>query len=278
LIKRSITGFILAVVLLTLIIVQGWPLRVAMAVFMALSIWEVYGAFKHKGVNPARWVGMTYAALALPVYWFLGVAALWPLMAILCMLGFAVMVFRGEVDFTASIATVFPILYPGMMFTMLFPIQDIAVPAEAILAFLLTFGIALSCDTAAYTIGVKFGKRQLSPHISSKKTVEGGVAGLIAAVLFAILAAYLVEVCTTHIPALQPFHVALPPLWHFAILGLFGGVAAQVGDLTASMVKRYCGIKDFGSILPGHGGMMDRIDGVLFNAVVVFVYFMVVTR
>ena len=277
-IKRSITGAVLAVVLIALGVVQGWPLRIAMAAIMALSVWEVYGAFKHRGINPARWVGMTYAVLALPVYYFLGKDALWPLMATLCMVGFAVMVFRGELDFTSSIATVFPILYPGMMFTMLFPLQDKQPQALATLALILTFVIALSCDMAAYFAGKLFGKRKLSPNISPKKTVAGGIGGMIAAMLFGVFSAYAVDWATTQIPMFVPYKVALPPLWHFAVLGLFGGIAAQVGDLTASMVKRYCGIKDFGSVLPGHGGMMDRIDSVLFNVVLVYLYFMVVLR
>lgn len=68
----------------------------------------------------------------------------------------------------------------------------------------------------------------------------------------------------------------LPPLWHFTLVGLVGGVAAPVGDLTASMVKRYCGIKDYGSLFPGHGGMMDRIDSVVFTGAVVYSYFALV--
>jgi len=164
------------------------------------------------------------------------------------------------------------------MFTMLFPLQDELPQAIATLALMLTFIIALSYDTAAYFTGNLLGRRKLCPNISPKKTVEGGIGGLVAAMLFAVLSAYAVDMATTHFPIFIPFKTALPPLWHFAVLGLFGGVAAQVGDLTASMVKRYCGIKDFGSILPGHGGMMDRIDSVLFNVVIVYLYFMVVLR
>ena len=69
------------------------------------------------------------------------------------------------------------------------------------------------------------------------------------------------------------FIEGLPPLWHFALLGLVAGVCSQCGDLTASIVKRYCGVKDYGTIFPGHGGMMDRLDGAMFNVVVVYVYF-----
>ncbi|MBE0601507.1 MAG: phosphatidate cytidylyltransferase, partial [Firmicutes bacterium] len=63
-----------------------------------------------------------------------------------------------------------------------------------------------------------------------------------------------------------------PPLWANAIVGFVGGVAAEFGDMLASLVKRYCRVKDFGSLFPGHGGMMDRMDSILFSAVVIFCY------
>ena len=64
----------------------------------------------------------------------------------------------------------------------------------------------------------------------------------------------------------------IPPFWHFPILGLLGGVAGQMGDLFASLIKRHCGIKDFSNIFPGHGGMMDRLDSVYWSTVIMYVY------
>ena len=64
----------------------------------------------------------------------------------------------------------------------------------------------------------------------------------------------------------------MPPFWHFLILGLCGGIAGQLGDLFASLVKRHCGIKDYGTIFPGHGGVMDRLDSVFWATVVMYVY------
>ena len=279
--RRSITGIVLAVALIILGIVRGWPLRVALVLFMALSIWELYSAFAHRGTRPVRWVGIGYSILVLPVYMVFRTSerwpfALWLLMVVFCIFGFAALVFRGNSDFESAVATVFPIIYPGMMFSMIIPLQDLEEPAFAILALALTFGIALMCDTIAYFVGRKWGRHRLSPSISPKKSIEGAFAGFIAAIAIAVFSAWLLEAITVNVPSMQQYRVDLPPYWHFAIVGALGGIASQIGDLTASMVKRYCGIKDFGSLLPGHGGMMDRIDSVLFNVVIVFFYFMVI--
>ena len=64
----------------------------------------------------------------------------------------------------------------------------------------------------------------------------------------------------------------LPEWWHYVLLGLIGGVAGQLGDLFASLIKRHCGIKDFSNLFPGHGGMLDRLDSVLFMAIIIFCY------
>jgi len=69
---------------------------------------------------------------------------------------------------------------------------------------------------------------------------------------------------------------AFPPMWANIVVGVVGGVAAQMGDLFASMVKRHCGIKDFGNLFPGHGGMLDRMDSILFAAIIVYSYRVVV--
>ena len=78
------------------------------------------------------------------------------------------------------------------------------------------------------------------------------------------LAGWIFTLCVPQVP--------FPPLWANLLIGLIGSVAAQFGDLLASMVKRYCKVKDFGSLFPGHGGMLDRMDSILFAAVVIFCF------
>ena len=272
-IRRRITGIVIAVVMIVLWLFQGWPLRVGLVLLMILSMWEMYGAFVARGAKPIRWVGLAYATLTLPVYLWLGVSALSPLTTVFCMLALAGVILRGQIDFDSAVATLFPLFYPGMLITMLYPLQDLQPQLVARVATALMLLIPLMTDLFAYEFGTHFGKHKLSPTLSPNKSVEGAVAGVLAAAAFSVLIPLAAHLVTTYIPAFAPYAAALPPLWAFLILGLVGSVAAQIGDLTASMVKRYCGIKDYGSIFPGHGGMLDRMDSVLFTGVILYVFF-----
>lgn len=115
--------------------------------------------------------------------------------------------------------------------------------------FLVLFAV-MACDSMAYFTGVSFGKHKLYPAVSPKKSIEGGLGGLVGACLGVWLAAAL------FLPAFQIGHVIL--------VGLLLGVAGQVGDLFESLLKRACGVKDSGGIFPGHGGILDRLDSLLF--------------
>lgn len=271
--RRRTTGAIMAAVMLSLWVLRGWPLRIGFIAMMVMSMWEIYGAFRVRGARPVRWVGMAFAILSMPAYRVLGLASIMPLVAVCCMLGLACVVIRGKVDFDSAVSTLFPLIYPGIMVCLIFPLQDIEPVLHSVLALGLVFLVALMNDLFAYEIGMRFGKRKFSPVLSPKKTVEGAVAGLVASLLFAMAVPWVATLVTGHIPYFAAYAAPLPPMWKFAVTGLLGGAAAQIGDLTASMVKRYCGIKDFGAIFPGHGGMLDRMDSVLFTGVVVYVFF-----
>ncbi len=118
---------------------------------------------------------------------------------------------------------------------------------------------ALLTDTGAYFSGYFFGKHKLIPEISPKKTVEGAVGGVIIAVLSLLVYAWILS-----------FFEVETNLINIAITGFVSSIAAQFGDLSASMIKREYNIKDYGDIMPGHGGVLDRIDSLLFVAPLVF--------
>lgn len=116
------------------------------------------------------------------------------------------------------------------------------------------------CDTAAYFVGVRWGRHKMSPYLSPKKSWEGAAAGLLASIAIAL--------------GLVPL-LGLPLSYPWAaVLGLLVGTLGQVGDLAESLLKRQAGVKDSGRLIPGHGGMLDRVDSLLFVAPAVY-YFLV---
>ncbi|NLN65380.1 MAG: phosphatidate cytidylyltransferase [Clostridiaceae bacterium] len=127
------------------------------------------------------------------------------------------------------------------------------------LAFVGTF----TTDIFAYFIGKFFGKRKLLPKISPNKTIAGGIGGVVGSIA-----------CTTafgmlYVNGFEGLHI---PFYHYIAIGLLCGTLAQLGDWAASAIKRSVGIKDFGNIIPGHGGLLDRIDSLLFVVPAVYFY------
>ena len=281
-VKRVITGAVFTVVLLLGIALQGWVLRGLLLFAMLVSLSEMYRAFRRTGADPVRWAGYLYCVLAVlaqslysdldhPMFGEISPPMLALTLSLL--IAMTVIVARGKVAFVSMVTTVFPMLYPGLFFSLMITLQDLSTRFASTVALLLAFFIASVNDVFALLVGVRFGRHKLSPEISPKKSVEGSIGGLVASVLFAVLVPVLANWAASVWPEINPTGVALPPLWVFALLGLIAGALSQVGDLVASLVKRHCGIKDFGTIFPGHGGMMDRMDGILFCGVACYLFF-----
>ena len=116
--------------------------------------------------------------------------------------------------------------------------------------------MAFLSDTGAYFIGVFFGKHKLCPNISPKKSVEGLIGGVVTAVVGMLVYGIIMERC-----------FAFKVNYLLALLyGLLGSFAGVMGDLTMSVIKRQVGIKDYGNLIPGHGGILDRFDSVMITA------------
>lgn len=129
--------------------------------------------------------------------------------------------------------------------------------------FVVIFALPWMADTGGFFVGSAFGKHKLCPKISPKKTVEGAAGGVIFCVLAAILIGFIFQFLIT-----PDYTVRFIPL---IIIGAFGAVLSIVGDLSFSLIKRSLNIKDYGNIIPGHGGLLDRLDSVLFTVPVVLI-------
>ena len=283
-IKRIITAAVLIAIMALGIWFQGWPLRIILLVSMLMSTSEMYRAFRRINYDPVRWSGYVYCVLAVlaQAYYanltgslFDSISPAMFALIIGLLLAMTVIIFKGKVAFDSLMSTVFPMLYPGLFFSLIITLQDLNTRTASTLALVLAFFIASVNDTFALFIGLRFGKHRLSPEISPKMCVEGSIAGLISSVVFAMLVPWITGLLAANHPQIAADLAAhpLPPLWAFGVLGLVAGGLSQIGDLVASLVKRHCGIKDFGTIFPGHGGMLDRMDGILFCGVACYVFF-----
>ncbi len=282
-VRRVVTGAVFTIVILIGIACQGWVLRLLLLFAMLVSVAEMYRAFRKIGADPVRWAGYVYCCLAVlaqslhskldhPMFNEISPPML--ALTVSLILAMTVIVVRGKLAFDSLLMTVFPMLYPGLFFSLIITLQDLNSRYASTIALILAFFIASINDVFALLVGTRFGKHKLSPLISPKKTVEGSIGGLIASVIFAVLVPVLFNYLSAMLPEIvNPTGVVLPPLWAFALLGLIAGALSQIGDLVASLVKRHCGIKDFGTIFPGHGGMMDRMDGILFCGVACYLFF-----
>ena len=269
---RVITGAVLVALISAVIWLGGWWLRGVALFLMLMSMHEMYAAYRKKGLRPVP-VGLALApllllcALILPEDRVMEAAV--SLTALLTAVGVGAIVLRGQVDGARLQATLLPLIYPGVFYILLFDLTFAGAGMPLTLLFVLLFLVPSMNDCFALFTGMACGKHKLSPQISPRKTIEGSIGGLAAAVVFAMLLPRLV--CLFYGADAS----ALAPMWYYALFGLMAGVLSQIGDLAASLVKRDCGVKDFGKIFPGHGGVMDRLDGILFATLACHLFFRV---
>jgi phosphatidate cytidylyltransferase len=171
---------------------------------------------------------------------------------------------RGALDdaLPSSAVAVMATLYVGMLAGSLIRLHnDFPRNIGAKLVFFLLLVVWLG-DAGAYYIGKRFGRHSMSPRISPKKTVEGGIGGIAVAIATAVIIHF------TFFPEI--------PLLHAAIAGIVLSIAGVIGDLAESMWKRSAAVKDSGTLIPGHGGFLDRFDSVFYTAPILYVYWVLI--
>ena len=151
----------------------------------------------------------------------------------------------------------FGVVYVAVMLSFIYLTRNL--PDGKFLVWLI-FLCSWGCDTCAYCVGKLIGKHKMTPKLSPKKSVEGGIGGIVGAALIGILYAL----------AVNYWGNAGEDVLRYAIIGAAGGAISQIGDLAASAIKRYHNIKDYGKLIPGHGGILDRFDSVIFTAPIIY--------
>ena len=232
------------------IIIGGVPLY--LAEFLIIALHEFYKAFKEKEINPLFNIGYIFAGyLALKNILNLDIEYTYVIVFVLflCSITYILRVKNNIIDVAI---TFFGLVYVGMFLDFIvltinnFELGKIYVWIIFIIAFL--------TDTFAYFVGYLFGKHKLIPKVSPKKTIEGSVGGILGSTLGCAVFGYIFKLDLTAM----------------ILIGGLGSIVAQFGDLFASSIKRYVGIKDYGKLIPGHGGILDRFDSVILVAPFVY--------
>ena len=236
--------------LLAAVFYGGWWLGAAVLVLSLLGLWEFYGLSRAKGLKPLTAWGLAGGALLWycffnPTFIAAGALTLWLLLL------FSWMVVKGGVDGSLVRAgtTVFGVVYVAGLLGHLLLLRGL----DDVLGFklaVLTMTLIWIGDTGAYFTGMAFGKRPLAPKISPKKSIEGLAGGA----LFTLAAAFLIA----------RYWIWELSAWQALVIGLGVVIFGTLGDLFESLLKRDAGVKDSGNLVPGHGGVLDRFDSMMF--------------
>lgn len=250
---RIAVGLTALVVVLGVTWVGGYAFLFLALVGALVGGHEFYMMLRHGGYRAQIWLGLAWLVLLVlsgwqPEWLHLDAMLIMGLIAVLIW-----SLFVEEEPLKAVLATVFPAVYLGVVMGQGVGLRFIE---GGFWWILLGFAVAWSADTFAYFVGVTIGKRKIWPRLSPKKTWEGTIGGVLGATLVSMI-----------VVAISPLGA---PLWAAALIGFLGGILAFFGDLSISMIKRQTGVKDSGYFFPGHGGMLDRLDSMLFVLPFVF--------
>lgn len=262
--SRNMTRIISSIVSLPIlfaIIYFGTPFHffILLEIIIFIALYEFYRMIERAESGCYKWTGIIFGIL-LPIGIFKEVYSYTNLfVASAIITSFILRIFEGNKYGNTYLYipnTLFGILYISLLMSYILMVRMIGYQGRELVFFVLM--ATWMGDTAAYFGGKGFGKHQLAPLISPKKTIEGAVAGLIGSISGALIA----------------------KLWFLdinfsnaIIAGILIGIFGQLGDLSESLIKRNLHVKDSGSIIPGHGGMLDRIDSLLFSLPVFYYYY-----
>ncbi len=264
--KKSLVGLGVAALLCVIIWLGKWYIAGATWIVAVLVQYEMIKTLKKADIKPVTPVLIAFAVFAPALYYMgdmLGVSALEAvfIFQMLCVsLIFGSGIVFKHYNYESVFSSIFSLYYPQLFFVFFYMIIFVGDDDLSRLMLLVAFTSAAMSDTMAYFVGSFMGKTKLCPNISPKKTVEGAIGGVVGAIVGVLIVAVL-------------FDNGRIRIIDYTFLAVILSIFAQLGDLSASMVKRRYGIKDFGSVMPGHGGFFDRVDSTLFTLPIVYMFF-----
>ena len=275
--KRAVTaivlvGYAFAMLYLGTAVHYGFLDALIMS-FAFVGTYEMYHTFRKSEYKNSWGAPLLLCVAIYPLWYFLGYKGILIALSLSICLALAVFTFKAEMELKDLLATIFSLIYPMALVSLAFALSR-EFPCGGTFAISFAIFLPVFSDTFAYLVGSTLGKRKLCPSISPKKTVAGAIGGLLGSVLCAVTFFLLFDLYAVIPVGYVSFSdsVAVRAVV-FVVLGIVGGVLAEIGDLAASRIKRTMNIKDFGNIFPGHGGVLDRLDSIMFTLVMFFTAF-----
>jgi phosphatidate cytidylyltransferase len=261
--RRLLTALV-ALPLILAGLLLGPPVLGAAIVLLALllGVWEFFGLMEARSLVPYRVTGViVMVAVFVEVVTRLDWVGppLWPMVALVTLTALLLRVGDFTATVPAAALTLMGATYLGALGGTIAGLRLLEPQVLAPWRLILLLAIIMLCDSVAFFVGSALGRRPFAPGLSPGKTIEGGVGGLAGGVLGAL------AVWAAGLPGV--------PAWHAALLGFVVAILGMLGDLLESLLKRWAGVKDSGRLFPGHGGMLDRLDSLLFGAPVLYYYF-----
>lgn len=262
---RLLSGIVLVILALIVIISGGYVTLFSLLGISFIGMFELYRVFKLEK-TPLAYISYAMAILFYASLLFAEVVEPMALVMLFLILLMFVYVFSyPKYEAKDVMAIFFGLFYVAVMLSYVYQIR--VLENGVYLAFLI-FICSWGCDTSAYCVGVLFGKHKMAPVLSPKKSIEGAVGGVVGTALLTVIYTSVFRAQM----GLETRDIVI-----LAIISAVAALISMVGDLTASAIKRNYDIKDYGTLIPGHGGIMDRFDSMMITAPIIYylaVYFL----
>ena len=255
---RLLSGIVLVILAFLLIFAGGNVLLVSLGAISLIGMYELYRVLgiekSAAGIFGYAASILFYVSLCLPFLKEPMLFVIGSLVALMFLYVFTYPRYKTEQIF----AVFFGIFYVSVMLSYIYQTRMLKYGIYMVwLIFLCSWG----CDTCAYCVGVLIGKHKMSPKLSPKKSIEGAIGGVAGSILLTLLYAWVFR---------EPMQLGTKEMLSLSGIGGIGACISMVGDLAASAIKRNYDIKDYGTLIPGHGGILDRFDSVIFTAPVIY--------
>ena len=264
---RLVSAFLGIIILIIIVGAPGIYLNIALTIIALMGLNEMFNAFKAANIKPVRWVGyisVLFVLFSQALKNINSYSVMYLIFFIVVLTLFLhVVLSNNKITYIDVSVTLLAIFYISFLFSFFILTRNME-KGYLYIWFILIGGWVT--DSGAYFVGKFFGKHKLIPVISPKKTIEGAVGGVVICTIIMLLYGLFIK----------SYYAVNISIIHYLILGVVVSIFGQLGDLSASAIKRSTGIKDFGNIIPGHGGIIDRFDSILFVAPIVYFYLTII--